>query len=346
MAFHTSLLHRVDPLKLCQWKVYSFDLPLISGKRRQGLVFSLKTVEGEETWGEASPNSCRNPETFDEARDQLLGFFRGKFTGELFPSIQCGLEHALSPPWTPATAPLYAFLSGSKEEILAQADRAASEGYTTVKIKIRALTPQQITDVLNALKGRFRLRVDCSSRWTVTEANTLFSLFDPSCFDYIEDPTFELHRLHAFTHPFAIEKDVLQYQSLPIHTWPLLYGFILKPTVLGGKKGCESLIAFARRHRLRVVFSPAFESGLGLLQILSVAKHFQLLDTPIGLDTHRHLVHDLLEPGILFNTPRLTVTALPAIDKNALTELDSGISSHPLLSLSAVDHRKDIYEDF
>jgi len=189
MAFHTPLLHRMDALTTVLWRIYSFEIPLISGKVRRGLVFSLKDTDGNERWGEISPHECRNLESLELAFQQLVQFFDGTYQGELFPSVQFGLESALSPPIKQTTAPLYAFACGSKDEILAQADIAQQQGYETLKVKISNLSIREAAEVLHALKHRFRLRVDCSSKFTVDDANTFFSEFDKELFDYIEDPS-------------------------------------------------------------------------------------------------------------------------------------------------------------
>ncbi len=160
---------------------------------------------------------------------------------------------------------------------------------------------------------------------------SLFSPFDQRIFDYIEDPTFEIDQLAHFPFPFALDETVDLYQSLPIHSYSNLYGFILKPTILGGEKGCKPYIEFAKKHSLKIVFSPAFESGLGLLQILSLAKKLNLTTDPIGLDTYRYLKYDLLSPAVNFSAPILTMTHLPSINRKILTEIAHGKCSLPNL---------------
>ncbi|MBS0604041.1 MAG: hypothetical protein JSS60_03275 [Verrucomicrobia bacterium] len=331
MAVHSSLLHRLDALNTIAWRIYSFDLPLITGAVRKGLLLCIKDFEGNEKWGEIAPYPGRSIETLEQALQQAIDFLNGNREQELFPSVQFGLENALGLPFSATAAPLYAFLSGSYDKVLRQAETAGSQSYTTVKVKLSPFSVEQAKALLKTLQKRFRLRVDCNSAYTMDEALDLFSAFDAECFDYIEDPTFQRDRLSEFHYPLALDETVSHYLTLPLESYPKLYGFILKPTILGGIKGCAPYVEFAKRNKLNVVFSPAFESGLGLLQILFLAKHFDLLRNPLGLDTYRYLKCDLLAPPVNFNTPKLTVTQPPRIHLQLLTEIAHGTSPLPHL---------------
>ncbi len=188
--------------------------------------------------------------------------------------MQFGLESLFAPDFKAATAPLYALLSGSVKEVLEQAEEAATQGYAIVKLKVSALPFKIAQDLIRRLQKQFRLRIDCNSAFSLKEALCLFAPYDITSFDYIEDPTYEINSLKEFTHPFALDEAVAQFPSLGLEDCPNFYGFVLKPTLLGGKEGRVPYVDFARRHRLKVVFSPAFESGLGLLQILQLAQAF------------------------------------------------------------------------
>ncbi len=329
MAVHPTLLHRLDAVSPVQWRIYSFELPYLSGGVRKGLLVHIKN-EQQERWAEIAPLPGRSSESQDLALQQLIDCFSGKAVQDLCRSVQIGLENLFSSPLESTTARLYALLSGTPDEVLQQAEIASAQGYCTVKVKVSSFSIAAAQKILGSLQKRFRLRVDCNSAFSFDEAISLFSPFDPAVFDYIEDPTYAFKRLPEFTHPFALDETVSQYRSI---SWENsnLYGFILKPTILGGVKGCAPLIDFAKKHQLKVVFSPAFESGVGLLQILSTAKHFGLLEDLIGLDTYRYLKYDLLMPSINFSTSKLTVNALPQVNLQLLTEIAHGRNHLPYL---------------
>lgn len=331
MALHTSLLHRLDALNLVTWKIYSFELPYVAGGVRKGLLIHVKNGDGDEKWAEVAPLPGRSSETLETAQEQVIALFSGKQVDEIVPSVQFCLESLLAPPFEAVTARLYALLSGTPDEVLSQAEVAQDLGYGTVKVKVSSFSIEDAQRVLNTLKKSFRLRVDCNNKFTLDHAIALFAPFDPTLFDCVEDPTFEIARLSEFTHPFAIDENVAQFHTFGLTDLSKLYGFILKPTLLGGRKGCTPLMDFAKKHKLKCVFSPSFESGIGLLQILSLAKQFNHLDDLIGLDTSRHLGYDLLNPAINFSTPKLTVVHPPRVNTELLTEIAHGTGSLPHL---------------
>lgn len=319
MAVHSTFLHRLDALTV-RWTVFSYG----TNSSRQGLLLRLKGSNEQTNWGEIAPFPGRSKESYAQALAQLLELLRTGQTQEaLFPSVQFGLESALSPRVV-LSAPLYALLSGSEEEIIKQAQIAVAQGYTTVKLKISSFSLDTAQRIIHHLKRQFRIRIDCNSFFSFAEATELFSPFERSTFDYIEDPIYEIDRLPEFSHPFALDETVLQYASLPVEDYRNLYGFILKPTILGGEKGCRPIIEFAQKRKLKVVFSSSFESELGLLQILSLAGKFDLLAEPLGLDTYRYLRQDLLKPPVNFCTPHITVGTALEINLDKLMEIAHG----------------------
>lgn len=294
------------------WQLFSYQIPLVSRVIREGLIVRIGNG-----WGEAAPFPGRSRETFSQTRDQLIRVLSSGADEELYPSVRFGLESALAPQKA-ANVPLYAFLQGSPNEILRQAEIAERQSFKTVKVKTQSI------EVIEALKRRFRLRVDCNNALSFDEAVSFFSHFDPEDFDYIEDPTFETKRLDEFPFPFALD------EKLELKTYPNLYGFVLKPTVLGGKKGCAPFVDFAKKNGVKVVLSPAYESGIGLLQIATLASHFGITD-PIGLDTHRYFTRDLLSPGIDFSAPILNIEEPPQVNTEFLQEIAHGKCELPSL---------------
>jgi O-succinylbenzoate synthase len=294
-----------------------------------GSVLKLEGATGSVGWGEIAPLPGRSQETLSSAIDQLLRWLRGSYRSPLFPSVQFGIEGALKPLALPIAAPLYALLTGTPQEVLKQSKRAQHEGFTTVKLKISSFSIAEAQTVIASLLPHFRLRIDANHAFSHDEALTLFSPFSPEAFDYIEDPTHEIDKLCTFTHPFALDEQIGQFRNFSVKTHPQLKALILKPTLLGGIKGCAPYIQHANEQGQRAVFSPTFETGLGLLQILNVAKAFDRLHEPIGLDTHRHLTIDLLKSDISFNTPFFHLNDAPQIRTSFLTEIAHGTDPLP-----------------
>ena len=304
MVVHSSLLHRMDAVS--SWEIYSFSIPLTLGGDRKGFVIRLG-----KKWAEVAPFPGRSSESLEEAMGQLLAFFQEGKKEHLVPSVQFGIENLFRTPLYPLKASTYAFLNAKEAQHLR---------HTTIKIKIGSLTIEEAQTLISALSKQFRLRVDCNSAFSFQEALTLFEPFDPTLFDYIEDPTYELQHLPEFTHPFALDETLVQYETPPKN----FYGYILKPTILGGKKGCLPFVEYAKMHKLKVILSPAFETGLGLLQILKLGQELDLLNEQIGLDTHRFLTYDILSEQLHFNTPEVTIIREAKVDLNRLKKIAEG----------------------
>ncbi|MBI2810837.1 MAG: hypothetical protein HYX67_08425 [Candidatus Melainabacteria bacterium] len=303
------------------YAIYTYSLPLIGGGVREGIVYRLIFPNGQERWTEASALLGRSTETLSEALSQMQTLFSsGSFRGELAPSVQFSLDCPIT---FPATGSVCAFLKGDENEILERAITYSKLGFTHAKVKISSLAPDSARFVLNFLKELFRLRVDCNAAFSFEQAVNLFSSYSPSDFDYIEDPTYERDRLTDFPLPFALD------ENLPTSFPPHLHTLVIKPTIRGGRTGCIPLLQLAQAHNLGVYFSSAMESGIGLLQILSLASslgHTQ----PLGICTSHLFEEDLIDFD--FQKPQLELNEMPSIRMHLLKEVASG--KYPLPDLS------------
>jgi O-succinylbenzoate synthase len=64
---------------------------------------------------------------------------------------------------------------------------------------------------------------------------------------------------------------------------------------------------------MRLVFSAAFESGIGMRLLLAMASAYGDAEVPVGFDTYRWLADDLLHPRLSLDQPRLDARdALPS----------------------------------
>ncbi len=270
------------------WKIYSFELPLVTGSVRKSLAVQL-----HDGWGEVAPYPGRSRETTDQALEQLLRILSQGKEEKLLPSVQFGLESALSP-FQPVKASLYAFLNGSVEEVLHRAEAAFAKGYRSAKVKISTLSVDAAIGLLNRLKDRFRLRVDCNSTFSFRDAVSIFSHFDPTIFDYIEDPTFETSRLAEFPYPFALDETI---SSLPIDTYSQLYGFILKPTILGGKRDAHPSCNWQKNTISKSFSAPSLKVGSAF------SKFFRLLPTLTSLPIPSASIPIATSPKIFYCLP-------------------------------------------
>lgn len=282
-------------------EVYAF--PLKDGRIRQGALIQIRNDEGKSSWGEIAPLSPWSKETFDQSLCQLhqkkkeitqidwtLDSYSKEIKGlQLFPSVLFGLESALLPLLDPLpmhAVPVSAFLAGSTDEILLEADLRQKEDYTSAKLKVGHLSFKEAERVIFALKDRFRLRIDVNRAWKTKDALSFFSQFPLDAFDYVEEPFQKPKELILFSHPLAVDESFPQDLTLEdLEAIPTLKALIYKPTIQGGMLHCLPLHQWTLQRGIDLVLSSSFESDVGLESIASMAYRLSL-GTPVGIGTY------------------------------------------------------------
>lgn len=260
---------------------------------RKGLILY---DEENQSWGEIAPLPGRSLETLEEAENQLFDVLRGKPTPSLFPSVAFGLSCMQNKRKESKKIPLCALLSGDSTQILMKAALYKKQGYTSAKLKISSLPFEEAVELIEHLRSLFYLRVDANRTFSFQDAIALFERCGASELDYIEEPTFELHRLEEFPFPFALDESLLELDTLPIT--PHFKTIVCKPSVTSVAKWVNS--------SKRIVLSSACETGIGILGIASLAASFSEI-LPLGLDTYRYLPQDILIPPLDFSTSNLSL---------------------------------------
>lgn len=293
MVFYPPPLPRPHALKSACVRRFSLGT-------REGLLLQTPT-----RCVEISPLPGRSKETLQEALADVLDYFHKSKTEDLCASVQFGLESLLASRSFPLRAPLCPLFEGTLEDILKQAQRAACKKCRVAKVKISSLPLAVIPDLIDQLSLTFSLRIDCNLAFSYDAITALLTSCKSPCIQYVEDPTYEMHRLSAFPFPLALDEPLAL--GLPDH-YPTLCALILKPTVIGGFKGCRPLIDYAQKHHLKIIWSSALESSVGLLQIAHMAQQLGLDQEPLGLDTMHCLRGDLLANSIDWGAPELYLT--------------------------------------
>jgi O-succinylbenzoate synthase len=223
------------------------------------------------SFGEVSPLPGRSRESLDEAHAQLLNPKQ-----DLFPSV----AFALTPlPQEEIVWPTAALLMGSASDILRQAEKFAD--FTTAKVKVGNLRPQEAADVIKKLRPHFRLRIDINNLWTLAETLAFCSHFTPSDFEYLEDPPLGMT-------DFPIAADDHEQRNAAFVIW--------KPSVRGIPPPLPNLI-----------LSSAWESGIGIANIIRLAHHLNLPKHPIGIGTYHYLDDDFLDTPLVFSQGHVTI---------------------------------------
>lgn len=320
MVVHTPFLPRMDAV--ASWRLYHYILPLSTfSDKREGLILQTTFADGSYGWGEIAPLPERSKETLTQAKEQLLQALQGKLCAPPFPSVAFGLECALTPYKPPrARFPLWALLAGTPDAIKEKASRAAQEGFRAIKVKVSNLSPSDAEQVIRPLIGKFQLRIDVNRAWNFDQAVEFFSQFPKSAIACVEEPTHDLDRLHDFPFPFALDESLPEIPFSKIAAFPHLTTLIIKPTITGGSYALKIIEQLGKQ----IIFTGAFESGIGTAQIAMLAHHLNIMENPLGLDTYRFLKEDILQSPLDFSYGTLQLPSQFNLNLQHLAEVAHG----------------------
>lgn len=292
---------------------YRFRIPFRRSVMLGGQSFSYRDgilLEREGRWAEASPLPGFSRESIDDVIAVLQGTpndLQEEFAGRtkksmarcISPLIPAALEFGLSsldqPQPCRLQVPLNKLLMGDPEQILADAQQCNREGFSAVKLKVgRGCLDSEISlvrQVRELLQDQIQLRLDANQAWTLKQARRFAQETESLHIQYIEEPlqnSLQLEQLYRETHlPYALDESLIGGSTL--EDWPSAAALVCKPTILGGRTEIERLASTGKP----VVFSSAFESGVGIARIMQLAMEFSP-SVPAGLDTLGWMAGDLL----------------------------------------------------
>ena len=172
-----------------------------------------------------------------------------------------------------------------------------------------------VVNVLRSLPEQVYIRLDANQRWTLDQSFSFYSAlmkaeatFDVKLLDriaYIEEPTADVNEFVQFFRKtgigYALDESLQQGRKVTITGQAGLRALVIKPTLTGGLHYCRTLVDNARLHNIRVVFSSAFESVIGLHWLQQLSACWTPEERP-GLDTVSAFADNLAEtmppPGL------------------------------------------------
>lgn len=310
---------------------------------REGLLLVLHDAAGTVGIGEIAPLPGLHHESLEEAEaqtrsiiDRMQGeeiFFdenehivRKTFAQEFFPSVQCGVEMAFlsfyarlrnifpgqsfpTERLVPSRVPLNALIAGKNDTIATRAQEAVQDGYTTLKIKVGRMTPDDDIAVIRACReavgNDIALRLDANRSWSLATATQLGKALHDYDIAYIEEPLQDWRDIPAFHEATGIRValDEMLYspnaseraarRDIPSDS---LAGYVLKPAALGGILAASRLASEANARGLDAVVSSVFETGVALGFYAAFAATWNGgRSVACGLDTYKFLAADVLE---------------------------------------------------
>ena len=250
-------------------------------------------IEQRGQWAEASPLPGFSAETIDDVIAALRGLQPPPA------SLQFALESLETPLESSKPAPISVpwnyLLLGDRKQVLNDVENCIQTKCRAVKLKVGrgdlSAEVELVKEVRKRLPDQVQLRLDANQAWSLEEAVTFFDAVEGVDLQYVEEPLQDsnlLEELYARTGArYALDETLLRERQ--IEAWPNVVALVCKPTILGGRDRIQQLVATGKP----VIFSAAFESGVGVARIAQLAAELSP-EHAAGLDTLDWLADDLL----------------------------------------------------
>jgi o-succinylbenzoate synthase len=225
------------------------------------------------------------------------------------------------------TVTVNALLSDSDPQQLADRARTlAGQGYTTFKIKagMGKASPDiaRISIVREAVPGG-QLRIDANGAWEPSQARAVLAVARKIRPEFVEQPLAvgyaeTARRLTRDAGvPLALDEDADTFASARhLIESDLCDVIVLKPMVVGGIVPCMRLAALARRRHIRVVYTSAWESDVGVAATLHLAAALGPGAPAAGLSTAGMIAANLVDQPLMIAAGQLAIRRLPGLGLN------------------------------
>ena len=284
---------------------------------REGIL-----LEQDGQWAEASPLPGFSSETIEE----VIAALRGE---QAVPaSLQFALQSLEEPITEPIKVPWNGLLLGDREQVLANVETCVQSGCRAAKLKVGRQDLEveigRVKEVRKRLPAQVRLRLDANQAWSLDEAVMFFQATNGLDLEYVEEPLQDarlLEELFSQTGAkYALDETLLGAKLSDescLDPWPNAAALICKPTILGGRKSVEGLAGSGKP----IVFSSAFESGIGVVRIAQLAAEFSP-QLAAGLDTLDWLSEDLLLDSPQKQNEMFVVSPIMNVDMSRLEAIE------------------------
>lgn len=306
-------------------RAFRYKLPLVSPIRLKGEWVSHREgvlLNRDDHWAEAAPLPGFSRESLDDVISEL-------HTGDAeSPSLRFAFSMLDMADRLTGTAiddvcvHVNALVQGTDEEIQLQCLRLAESNCSAVKLKVR--DPIRDVSLVHRLRDHMgsgvKIRLDANRAWNYDQAISFLANVRSSNVEYIEEPLESPDRLESlFAHtqvPYALD-ETLSETVTRISDFPNAAALVVKPTLIGGLEQIEHLAASNKT----LVFSAAYESGVGIAQIARLAARYSS-DVAAGLDTYSRLAGDVLAQRLTMVDWKLTVPGRLGIRPESLHKID------------------------
>ena len=191
--------------------------------------------------------------------------------------------------------------------------RIRAAGYRAVKVKVGRYAPEEaaryVRQLRDMLGNEITLRVDANRAWTLREALAFAEAVADLEIAYVEEPLRDPEKLREFVQrspvPVALDETLAEQPERPLSYWEGVAAVVLKPALIGGLLHAWRRAEEARALGMTVVWSAAFETGIGTRGLLALAAASRST-AAAGLDPYRWLADDVLHPRLAWR-PEMSV---------------------------------------
>ena len=303
---------------------YRFRVPLKRKLTLKGNTMGYREgvlIERDGQWAEASPL----PGFSSESIDDVIGALRAVPSSGLnqFPSLSFAFSALEEPTPRNLKVPINLLVTQDSADAIDRIDTFVRSNGRAIKLKVgRGQLSREIEFVKRVrdhLPEHVRLRLDANRAWQLEVAIEFVEALKDTKIEYIEEPLQDSNQLETLFSKtgvnYALDETIVE--SACLESWPNAAAMICKPTIQGGKSEIERLAATGKP----VVFSSAFESGVGIARIMQLAATYSP-EVPAGLGTLDWLSKDQLlrsptfDDGLLcLETTEVDIHSLERIDR-------------------------------
>lgn len=293
-------------------KAFRFKIPFtkpIAFKTRQHSFREGILIEQGGQWAEASPLPGFSAETIED----VIAALRGEQSPPA--SLQFALQSLAEPITDEIKVPWNYLLLGDEQQVLEDTEHCVQAKCRAAKLKVGRNDLQSEIELVKVVRERLpdhvKLRLDANQAWSFEQAVTFFQAMQDVDLQYVEEPLKNsrlLEDLHSQTGAsYALDETLLHDSCLD--PWPNAAALICKPMILGG----HDAVLCLKKTGKPIVFSSAFESGVGIARIAQLAASFSP-ERAAGLDTLDWLSEDLLIDSPQKRGEMFVIPSAPVVD--------------------------------
>lgn len=316
-------MRQVDLVRIYRYRL-PLRLPIFWGDKfhshREGLLVCLRFGE-REGWGDIAPLPGFSQESLLEAEAQAVSLAKQIEKSSLdsldfgvhprYSSVQFGFEFAQHN----LTVEKTGNLDGYRPPIICcklldQPNYTMSDlhGYRAIKIKVGRQSLEDDIELVHTvcqMDTGIEVRIDANRAWTLQEAKEFLLATQNLSLGYIEEPLQDKSQLIEFARscqiPIALDETLREVGAKRYRQYASVY--VLKPTLSGGISGVLKEIYQARDRHIRCIISSSYESGVGILGLMELAR--KIPDEVHGLNTYQALEQDVISVPLGLNGPNL-----------------------------------------